>query len=99
MRLQSLEQDGTDLLLDLRAGLFEKLQKNHAEVERMAIRVPQFIHNRVQEAEPCLIIKSIDNLFEELQILLLRVLIFVLPVLIPVKLAVGDVKYDRINYC
>lgn len=66
--LQALEQDRADLLLNHRVRLIEQDQQDHAEVEGVAVRVPQLVDDAVKEAEASFVIEALRHLLKQLNV-------------------------------
>jgi hypothetical protein len=70
--LKSLKEDLTDLLKDDFSSCFGLDGKNDArKVESVSTWVPQLVNHCVKEAQPCLIIQSLNYLLESICVPLL----------------------------
>ena len=68
--MQSFKEDGRDLLLDdLLAGLSIDPQNDAGEVESVIVGVSELVHNRVEEAEPGVVVEAVHYLLESVSVL------------------------------
>ena len=98
-RLQTLEENRADLLLDIGFRLCKETQQDNAEEERVAIRVAQLIDNAVEEAEASLIVQLQCDLLEQLNALSFNDLRVLRLVALLGTDSGRNVKYDCVDHC